>query len=135
MNNSKTIGNIGEAVAIAEFNGKLNKIQVKTSEKIKDGTITWGIKSLTGTKGNYKVHYYDSSEIDYFALYNVETGLLLLVPITEISARTTISFTYPFKPCKHTKQHNWQDYIMDEIINIKEHVNNRSNTRKVPTDS
>lgn len=140
MNNSKTIGNIGEAVVlaefvkrnipiyipfgendrcdfIAEFNGKLNRIQVKTSKSIQNGTIVWNIRSITGTKGRYTVRHYNEDEIDYFALYNIETGLALLVPLTSIKSRAAVSFTYPFKICNKVKQNNWQDYTFDKIIN------------------
>lgn len=143
MENTKRIGNVGEAKAlaefvarqvpvylpfgenercdlVAEFGGKLNKIQVKTSEKVKDGTITWNIKSVTGTKGNYSTHKYTKQEIDYFVLYNVETNLLLLVPLDKITARTSISFTYPFVECKTTKQNNWEDFTFDKVLSQKE---------------
>ena len=65
---TKQIGNVGEAIAlagfvqmqipvyipfgdneradlIAEFNGKLQKIQVKTSEKCEDGKVTFSLVS------------------------------------------------------------------------------------------
>lgn len=90
--NSKVIGNIGEAITIAEFvrrgipvytsfgeneradliaefNGKLNKIQCKTSERFEDNVIVWRLTSSTSTG----VHVYDKSEIDYFSLYNIES--------------------------------------------------------------
>ena len=79
--NSKRIGNIGEAKAlakfvelgipvyipfgdnesadlIAEFNGKLNKIQCKTTAAISEQSIiTWNLRSIVVTTGNrYKVH-------------------------------------------------------------------------------
>lgn len=67
---TKRLGNIGEAVAIssfvkhcipvyipfgddekvdlvADFNGKLNKIQVKTSEKANDGKMIFDLTSST----------------------------------------------------------------------------------------
>lgn len=139
MNNTKRIGNVGEAKAIAEFverqipvylsfrenercdfiaefGGKLNKIQVKTSERIKDGTITWNIKSTTKVNGTYQNHKYAQGEVDYFALYNIETKLLLLVPLNKITARASISFTYPFVECKTTKQNNWKDFTFDNIL-------------------
>lgn len=108
--NSKVIGNIGEAVTIAEFvrrgipvytsfgeneradliaefNGKLNKIQCKTSERFEDNVIVWRLTSSTSTG----VHVYDKSEIDYFSLYNIESKILLLVPVEIINGRKSIN--------------------------------------------
>lgn len=91
---TKQLGNIGEALAklvsmnvpvyvsfgdnekadlVAEFNGKLNKLQVKTSEKFEDGKFIISLKSSTIRNQVNYVHKYDSSEIDYFVVYNLES--------------------------------------------------------------
>lgn len=95
--NSKRIGNIGEAKAlgipvyipfgdnesadlIAEFNGKLNKIQCKTTAAISEQSIiTWNLRSIVVTTGNrYEVHNYtDRDYRDYlFDKGNMESKLL-----------------------------------------------------------
>lgn len=118
--NSKRVGNIGEAKAlakfvelgipvylpfgdnesadlIAEFNGKLNKIQCKTTSNIKDDTIIWMLRSTVVTNSNkFKVHKYTRDEVDYFALYHNTLDLLLLVPITEVEGKQSVSFTFPY---------------------------------------
>ena len=136
--NTKDIGDIGEAVTlseliklqisvylpfgenspcdlIADFNGKLNRIQVKTSKEVKDGKIVWNLVSSTTKKGSNVNHKYDNTEIDYFALYNIESNLLLLFPVDK--PRASITFTYPFVYCKTASSNrNWEDYTIDKII-------------------
>lgn len=101
MNTSK-IGNIGECKAlleftklgipcyipygdgnvsdlIADFNGKLNRIQVKTTEaKRPNGALTWKIAHQAETRGFYKS--YTQNEVDYFVLYCIENDGLYIVP-------------------------------------------------------
>ena len=111
--NSKRVGNIGEACIlaefvkmqipvyipfgdleksdlIAEFNGKLNKIQIKTCEKFENNQFEVSLKSSTLRHGKDYYHTYDESEIDYFAVYNVPTQTALLLPISEFSGRTAV---------------------------------------------
>lgn len=139
--NSKRVGNIGEAKAlakfvelgipvyipfgdnesadlVAEFNGKLNKIQCKTTSVIKNDILTWSLSSTIVTKSSkYKTHIYSRDEVDYFVLYHSVVDLLLLVPIEEVLGRQTISFTYPYKVCKSAhNQRNFKDFIFDNII-------------------
>ena len=101
----KQLGNIGEAKAIAQFvqmkipvypafgdneksdmiadfNGKLQRIQVKSSEHIKDNKIIFSLISSTIHRKNGTKHYYTKDEVDYFVLYNLETDLLLIIPLT-----------------------------------------------------
>ena len=102
---------------VADFNGKLNRIQVKTSEKVNDGRISWNIKGTTLVKGKLVNHKYTKEEVDYFGLYNLETDLLLLIPIESITCQTSITFTYPFVYCKTASaNHNWEDYTLDKIL-------------------
>lgn len=140
MNRNKIIGDIGEALCLAElikrgicvylpfsenssadliadFNGKLNKIQIKTSEKLKDGRIKWKLCSNTTVKGKSTRHTYTEDEIDYYCLYNIDTQLCLLVPISSITCKTEITFTYPFVFCKTSSaNHNWEDYTFDKML-------------------
>lgn len=140
MNHNKIIGDIGEAVCLAElvkrgvqvylpfsendpidlianFNGKLNKIQIKTSEKLKDGKIKWKLCSTVIIEGKSVRHIYTADEIDYYCLYNVETQICLLVPLSMIKCTTEITFTYPYTFCKTASaNHNWEDYTFDKIL-------------------
>ena len=53
-----------------------------------------GLKSSTIRNQNY--HKYDSSEIDYFVVYNLESDTLLLLPIEEFENRTSVRFRIPY---------------------------------------
>ena len=113
--NSKRIGNIGEAKVlakfvemgipiyipfgddekadlIAEFDGKLNKIQVKTSIKSKNGCSIFDLTSSTAHRTNGERRKYLNSEIDYFALYSLDRDKIYLMkvpdnPMSEITTR------------------------------------------------
>ena len=102
MRNTSAIGNIGQAKVIAkfvelgvpvyspfgegyitdliaDFNGKLNRIQIKTTENLHDDSyMIWKITHQDGYHGNRKK--YTSEEVDYFAVYCIETDILCLVP-------------------------------------------------------
>lgn len=133
--NSKVIGNIGEAITIAEFvrrgipvytsfgeneradliaefNGKLNKIQCRTSERFEDNVIVWRLTSSTSTG----VHVYDKSEIDYFSLYNIESKILLLVPIEIINGRKSINVPIPYRKTNQNTPLNYEDYLYDTVL-------------------
>ena len=103
---TKQIGNIGEAKVlsefvrlgipvylpfgdnekadlIAEFNGKLNKIQVKSSQKIIEDKVRFSLVSSTIHRQNGVKHIYTENEIDYFALYNLERDKVYLISIND----------------------------------------------------
>ena len=64
---------------VADFNGKLNRIQIKTTENLHDDSyMVWKITHQEGFHGR-KVKY-TKEEVDYFALYCIETNVLCLVP-------------------------------------------------------
>lgn len=138
--NTKFIGNVGEAKTlskfvelgipvyipfgdneksdlIAEFKGKLNKIQCKTSLSIKDNKIRFSIVSSTFHRKNGVKHVYSNDEIDYFSLYNIETNILLLIPIEIIEGMTSISFRVPFEEGKHNQfqNYNFEDFLFEKI--------------------
>lgn len=100
----KILGTIGEAAILTEFlkhnvdvlipygdnlpydmaiviNNNFYKIQVKTTEQVVDGCMVFNIcKTNPYTKTNIK---YTKEEIDYFALYCVETNWCGLISIEE----------------------------------------------------
>lgn len=137
---TKQLGNIGEAKAlaklvsmnipvyvsfgdnekadlVADFNGKLNKLQVKTSEKLEDGKFTTSLKSSTIRNQVNYAHKYDSSEIDYFVVYNLESDILLMLPIEEFEHRNAVTFRIPYVETHNQyKSLNYEDYLFDKII-------------------
>lgn len=139
--NSKRIGNIGEAKVlakfvemgihiyipfgddekadlVAEFNGKLNKIQVKTSIKSKNGCSIFDLTSSTAHRTNGGRRKYSNSEIDYFALYSLDRDKIYLMkapdnPMTAITIR--------FEDTKSGKKIgvNYEsDFLIENILNI-----------------
>lgn len=137
---TKQLGNIGEAKTIsqfvqmqipvypafgdneksdmiADFNGKLQRIQVKSSECLKEGKMIFSLISSTMHRKNGVKHYYTKDEIDYFALYNLQADVLLLIPIELVKGRTEISFRLDYKPSTNQyKALNWKDYTFNKII-------------------
>ena len=95
----------------------MNKIQVKTSEKFEDGAFTISLDSSTVHNGvNYR-HVYNSSEIDYFALYNLDSDVLMLVPIKDLEGRTRVKISIPFHNSRNQyKNLNHLDYTFEKII-------------------
>lgn len=86
---------------IIDLNGELKRIQCKTSEKIVDGKIIFSLVSCTTHRKNGSKHKYTKAEVDYFALYNMESDILLFIPIEEVLNRTEISFSLEYKPYKN----------------------------------
>jgi hypothetical protein len=75
---------------IADFGDKLNRIQVKTTEKLnRAGAMEWKITRQEGYHGN-RVSYV-LGEIDYFAFYCIETDIVCLVPFDKDFPTTTLS--------------------------------------------
>ena len=102
--NTSQLGNIGEAKVlsefvklnipcylpygdgntidlIAEFNGKLNRIQIKTTAAANNGAMMWKTTRQEGFHGNRAT--YDKNQIDYFAFYCLETDIVCLVPFDD----------------------------------------------------
>ena len=115
---TKGVGNIGEAKVlckfvelgipvylpfgdnersdlIAEFNGKLNRIQVKTSIKAEDGKMIFDLTSSTQHRSNGVKHKYTVSEVDYFACYNIARDKIFLIAVDEPRSSITIRFEKP----------------------------------------
>lgn len=140
--NSKSIGNIGEAKVlckfvelgipvytpfgdnekadlIAEFNGKLNKIQVKTSIKAENGKIVFDITSSTIHRKNGEKHIYTSDEIDYFACYNIARDKIFLFKVDEVP-NTTITIRYERPKNGQTQGIRFEeDYLLDNILCVE----------------
>lgn len=138
--NSKDKGNIGEALALAEFikygvsvsipygdnarydlvadfNGKLNKIQVKyCNQKISENnSVVCPCASSTNHTTNKHYTTYEN-DIDYFVFYLAEWDKLLLVPIEKIGTKKSIMFRMD-KPKNNQSNCNLvKDYTFDKIL-------------------
>lgn len=138
---TKSIGNIGEAKVlckfvelgipvylpfgdneradlIADFNGRLNRIQVKTSIKAEDGKMIFDLTSSTVHRTNGVKHKYTSAEIDYFACYNITRNKIFLVPVTEPCTSITIRYEKP-KNNQVVGIHFEEEYLIDNILCVE----------------
>lgn len=140
--NSKSIGNIGEAKAlckfvelgipvyipfgdneksdlIAEFNGKLNRIQIKTSLKAEDGKMIFDLTSSTIHRKNGTKHIYTKEEIDYFICYNITRDKLFLIPVEEAN-NTAITIRYEKPKNNQIKGIRFEeDYLLENSLCVE----------------
>lgn len=79
---------------IADVNGNLIKVQVKTSREIKKNeAIKFTCKSTNVNSKGTTYHRYTKEQIDYFATF--WEGKCYLVPVEECSLEKTLRFYYP----------------------------------------
>lgn len=75
---------------IAQFNNKLNRIQIKTTTGLnKAGAMEWKVTRQEGYHGQRT--QYNVNDIDYFAFYCLETDIVCLVPFDENFPTTNLS--------------------------------------------
>ena len=108
----------GSAVdLIADFGGKLNRIQVKTSEHLnKAGAMEWSVTRQEGYHGNRA--NYSLNDIDYFAFYCIETDIVCLVPFDEKFPVSTFSIRLDNYTGKRLSTMRFaSDFSVEKIIN------------------
>lgn len=153
--NSKDKGNIGEAIVlaeftkrniqvslpfgdnarydlIAEFNGKLNKIQVKyCNQKISENkSISCPCASSTNHTTNKHYSTYEN-DIDYFVFYLVEWEEIVIIPIEEIGSKKSICFRKDLpKATNGNEIHLVQDYSFENFFNDKEKIEQKEELKK-----
>jgi len=103
---------------ILDLNGKLLKIQVKTSRLKKERTnvgdaITFACRSSNTNASGNTYHRYTKEQIDYFATY--WNGKMYLVPVEECSVEKTLWFNFPANN-QQTNINMAKDYELDKII-------------------
>ena len=138
--NSKDKGNIGESIVlaefikrgiqvsipfgdnarydlIAEFNGKLNKIQVKYCNQLSStGSVLCPCASSKNHTTNKYLSTYEN-DVDYMCFYLACWNVVTIVPIEQIGTKKTISFRLD-KPKTTNKFgiHLVEDYSFDKIL-------------------
>lgn len=137
--NSKTKGNISEAKAlfefqkrnipvclpwgdnerydmVAEFNGKLNRIQVKTANEENNGSIKCYCRSSKNHTTNKNLDTYEN-DVDYFVFYNQIRDIIALVPIEETNGCKSISLRIePTKSGQTIGVRFFKDFSFDKIL-------------------
>jgi hypothetical protein len=71
---SKPLTNCARYDLIVELNNRLYRVQVKTTNAVKDGKMEFATKTTNYTKGNWKSISYSHEEIDLFFLYCAENS-------------------------------------------------------------
>lgn len=141
--NSKSKGNIGESKIlyefvkrgiqvsipfgdnarydlIADFGGKLNKIQVKyCDQQIINGSIVVPCASSTNHTTNKHYTTYEN-DIDYFAFYISKWDACLLVSIDETKGKKSLAFrNSPTKNGQKSGIHLIDDYLFDKALCVE----------------
>lgn len=78
---------------IADINGKLIRIQCKTSRQVDEGVIEFSCRSCRSNTQSNLQRRYSNKEIDYFATY--WNDKCYLIPISECSASKKLRFVPP----------------------------------------
>lgn len=103
---------------IAEFNNKLNKIQVKyCGQMTENDSVLCMCSNSTNHTTNKHCDTYEN-QIDYFAFYIESWNISLLVPIEYVGSKKTITFRKE-KTNKTLENHLIEDFLFDKILNIQ----------------
>ena len=65
---------------IAIKNNQIIRFQIKTIQKDRDRKVL-PVRKISHNQGEYKIHHYNATEIDYFVGSDLETDDLYIVPI------------------------------------------------------
>ena len=156
--NSKEKGNIGEAIIlaefvkrgiqvaipygdnarydlIAEFNGKLNKIQIKyCDQKITNNSVICPMASSTNHTTNKHLTSYEN-DVDYMAFYLKAYDICCLIPIQDCGAHKSICLRKDLPVSGQIKGiHLISDYSFDKILCVETlHDASENDKEKVQT--
>lgn len=99
---------------IAEYNGKVYRIQIKSSSYLtENNSISYSLEHNG---------LYDDTQIDYFVFYNNITGSMCMVDINDpiVQGKTSISFRTSVSKNNLVRKVNYeQDYVIDDVIKTK----------------
>jgi len=99
---------------VAEFDGKFNRIQVKTCNEEENGAIICYARSSTNHTTNKNLSTYEN-DVDYFVFVNQTYDLVALVPIKEIGNQKTIRLRIEPPKSNNGKQvHYFQDFSFEK---------------------
>lgn len=136
--NTSQLGNIGEARILAEFtkrcvpcylpygdgneidliaifNDKINTIQIKTTEYVHDNSyMIWKLTKQNGFHGSRQCY---KDNVDYFALYCLESDVCCLVPYEDVAGNETIQIRLDSYSGRRLKTMRFvSDYSFDMIL-------------------
>lgn len=140
--NSKDKGNIGEAIAIAkfvelgvqvsipfgdnarydlvaEFNGKLNKIQVKYCNQLTENNSIPCPCSSSTYHTKYGTHHTYTKDVDYMCFYLAPWNEIILIPIEVIGNRKTIQVRKTLPKNKQSNVTLISDYLFEKTLCVE----------------
>lgn len=95
---------------IAEFDGKFNRIQVKTANEERNGAVLCYARSSTNHTTNKKLKNY-IGQVDYFVFVNQKKDILAIVPIADIPEGNVLRLRLePTKSGQVKGTHYFKDY-------------------------
>ena len=110
-------GNSARYDMIADFNGKLNRIQIKTTSQFNDNKTSAIVKctSYTTRLNGVAASYVD--DVDYIGVFIPEWDQVLLIPISIIGNAQTFSIRKEKNDkLGGPKPHYLEDFVLDKII-------------------
>lgn len=79
---------------IADINGKLIRVQCKSSHKLENGQgFVFKCESVVSTTSRITSYKYNENDIDYFA--TIDEGQCYLIPVQECGCTKTLRYCYP----------------------------------------
>ena len=113
---AKPFGDNARYDLIADFNGKLNKIQVKyCDQKIRNNSVICPCASSKNHTTNKKYTTYEH-DIDYMAFYLKEWDICVIISIDEISSRKSICFRKDKPKTNQKNVHMVEDYTFNKLL-------------------
>lgn len=101
---------------IAEFNGKFNRIQVKTCNEEAGGSIKCYCRSSANHTTNKESRTYEN-EVDYFVFVNQVHDLVAIVPIEVVGTRQMIQLRITPPANNQVRNiHFFDDFSFDKMF-------------------
>ena len=100
---------------IAEFNGKLNKIQVKTSSQTDSNRTKFKLTKVRINSSQNITKHYIEGEVDYYALYATKRDKIFLVKFADVNGSINIRYKSTNNGQDHLARFE-NDYLIDNVI-------------------
>lgn len=108
------VGNNARYDMVVDIDGRFIRIQVKTTEHVKDGLMVF--ETCKSNPYKHEGIRYSKDETDYFAFYCIENGYIGLYPVSEHPFKqTTLRLVEP-KSNQRTNIKFAADYAFDQMI-------------------
>ena len=101
---------------IADFNGKLNKIQVKSTDKSANGVFEFCLRTTTKNTQISQSKYYTSDQVDYFVFYTKENDEVYIVSYEDCATTSVKLRLVPPANGQKTGIKMAADYTLDKFL-------------------